>query len=103
MKLTCNVVHLPDEKVSAHSLRYGGASMMAAAGFPDYIIAYYGGWASGSTAMRRYIHPSDDIITTVSQHMASVSSSKSVDAIVHGLMANRVPKEFQRSYKRTRP
>ena len=102
MKLTCNVVNLPEDKVSAHSLRYGGASMMAAAGFPDYVIAYYGGWAPGSKAMQRYIHPSDDIIQTVSQHMASVHSSKSVDTIVHGLMANRVPRELQRHRKRTR-
>ena len=102
MKLTCNVVNLPEDKVSAHSLRYGGASMMAAAGFPDYVIAYYGGWAPGSKAMQRYIHPSDDIIQTVSQHMASVHSSKSVDTIVHGLMANRIPRELQQHRKRTR-
>ena len=74
MKLTCNVVNLPEDKVSAHSLRYGGASMMAAAGFPDYVIAYYGGWAPGSKAMQRYIHPSDDIIKTVSRHMAKTTN-----------------------------
>ena len=90
MKLVCNVVGLPERKVSAHSLRYGGASMMAAAGFPDYVIAYYGGWAPGSTVMQRYIHPSDEMITTVSKHMATTSSSKTVESIVHSLMAHQV-------------
>jgi len=66
MKLTCNVVNLPEDKVSAHSLRFRWASMMAAAGFSDYVIAYYGRWAPGSNAIQRYIlhirrHHSDSI------------------------------------------
>jgi hypothetical protein len=33
---------------TSHSLRYGGATMMAAAGFPQYLIAHYGGWTADS-------------------------------------------------------
>ena len=43
-------VHLGWEssKVSVHSLRYGGATMLAAARLPQYVIQYFGGWAEGS-------------------------------------------------------
>ena len=44
MKATCDWVGLPSNKVSAHSLRYGGATTLAAAGYPEYIIAFYGGF-----------------------------------------------------------
>jgi hypothetical protein len=47
-------IHLgwkPDN-VSMHSLRYGGATMLAAAGLPQYIIEYFGGWADNSKALR---------------------------------------------------
>ena len=43
MKDTCDILGLPRSKVSTHSLRYGGATELAAAGFPQYIIAAYGG------------------------------------------------------------
>ena len=32
-------------RATSHSLRYGGATMLAAAGFPEYLIAPYGGIA----------------------------------------------------------
>ena len=40
------------DKVSMHSLRYGGATMLAAAGLPQYIIEYFGGWATDSKALK---------------------------------------------------
>ena len=40
------------DNVSMHSLRYGGATMLAAAGLPQYIIEYFGGWADNSKALR---------------------------------------------------
>lgn len=43
-----------DRKVSPHSLRYGGATMLAAAGLPQYVIEYFGGWAAGSQSLRVY-------------------------------------------------
>ena len=51
MRATCTLVRLPADKISAHSLRYGGSTTLAAAGYPEYIIAFYGGWAEGSKAM----------------------------------------------------
>lgn len=89
MRNACTIYGMPETSISAHSMRYGGASMLAAAGFPDYIIAYYGGWAPGSQAMRTYIQPSDTLIQTVSGHMGSMQSSTSVEAVIRGLMANR--------------
>ena len=44
MKGTCDILGLPRSKISTHSLQYGGATELAASGFPQYIIAAYGGW-----------------------------------------------------------
>ena len=90
MRSTCRLVGLPDDHVSAHSLRYGGATTLAAAGFPEYIIAFYGGWAPDSSAMRRYIKPSNDVVRRVSLHMTRSQSSLAVQASVNQLLAHRV-------------
>ena len=90
MKTTCDLVGLPADKVSAHSLRYGGATTLAAAGYPEYIIAFYGGWAEGSKAMKRYIRPSNSISRTVSHQMASAECSMHVQKVVNQLMKQRV-------------
>jgi len=70
MKLV--VVHLgwDPSKISAHSLRYGGATMLAAAGIPQYLIKYYGGWAEGSKSLRLYAQVGGNAISKVSQIMA---------------------------------
>jgi len=60
-------------KSTSHSLRYGGATMLAAAGFPEYLIAHYGGWAENSTALKRYARPSDESLAKVSLFMAEVT------------------------------
>ena len=95
MRSTCRLVGLPEDKVSAHSLRYGGATTLAAAGFPEYIIAFYGGWAANSSAMRRYIKPSADVIRRVSLHMSNANTSIAVDSMVNQLLAHSVPQSFQ--------
>jgi hypothetical protein len=89
MRSTCTHVGISPERVSAHSLRYGGATTLAAAGFPDYIIAFYGGWSPNSTAMRRYIRPSNDIVTKVSLHMTRTTHSDSVQSFVNQLLAQQ--------------
>ena len=53
MKDTVTYLGWKDDKVSAHSLRYGGATMLAAAGLPQYIIEYFGGWAQDSQALSK--------------------------------------------------
>ena len=87
MPHSCDLVGLPSNKVSAHSLRYGGATTLAAA---DYIIAFYGGWSEGSKAMKRYIRPSNSISKSVSHQMASAECSLHVQQVVNQLMKQRV-------------
>ena len=58
---------------TSHSLRYGGATMMAAAGFPQYLIAHYGGWKADSEALKKYVRPSDESIERVSRYMTDVA------------------------------
>ena len=91
MKATCTLDGLPADKISAHSLRYGGATTLAAAGYSEYIIAFYGGWAEGSKAMKRYICPSNVISRTVSHQMATAESSLLVQEVVNQLIKQRVP------------
>jgi Phage integrase family len=54
MKATAEFCGFNSKKVSAHSLRYGGATMLAAAGLPQYIIAYFGGWCEDSNSLQLY-------------------------------------------------
>ena len=42
MKDIVTYLGLRDDKVSAHSLRYGGATMLAASSLPQYIISVDG-------------------------------------------------------------
>ena len=92
MRRTCELLGLPFDKISAHSLRYGGATTLAAAGFPEYVIDFYGGWAHGSRAMRTYIKPTDDIIKRVSLHMTQAQASLSVQNAVNQILAGRLTK-----------
>ena len=57
-------------KVSAHSLRYGGATMLAAAGLPQYVIAYFGGWTEDSSSLKHYTQVGGDSVTRVSKIMS---------------------------------
>jgi hypothetical protein len=66
------VVHLgwDASKISAHSLRYGGATMLAAAGLPQYVIEYFGGWAEGSKSAKFYMQVSGRSVANVSAVMS---------------------------------
>ena len=90
MREVCRLLGLPHTKVSAHSLRYGGATTLAAAGFPEYIIAFYGGWSPNSRAMRTYIKPTNDVIRRVSLQMSRSQSAVAVQHHVNQLLATRV-------------
>lgn len=70
-----------ENKVSAHSLRYGGATMLAAAGMPQYVIEYFGGWAKDSTSLKLYIQLGNQAVHKVSQaiadgHLKSLEESR---------------------------
>jgi hypothetical protein len=61
------------KKASSHSLRYGGATMMAAAGFPQYLVAHYGGWTANSRSLQVYARPSDTSVQLVSEAMTRMA------------------------------
>ena len=82
MKETVTAMGLPAAKVSTHSLRYGGATMLAAGGYPEYIIAMYGGWAPGSTSLRRYTRPSLSVVGDVSRHMQAMQRCNAEDDLL---------------------
>ena len=63
--------------LTSHCLRYGGATMLAAAGFPHYLIAYYGGWSPDSDSLKLYTRPSDEMHKIVSAHMATMARKDS--------------------------
>jgi len=75
MTLTLRNENCDEGKATSHSLRYGGATMMEAAGFPQYIIALYGGWAKDSKSLLRYIKATDNMVASVSKTMNESSSS----------------------------
>ena len=58
---------------TSHSLRYGGATMMAAAGYPQYLVAQYGGWTEDSQSLKIYTKLSEKMLKSVSKHMAEMS------------------------------
>jgi hypothetical protein len=90
MKGTTTELGLPANLISAHSLRYGGATALSQAGFPEYIIAFYGGWVNGSVAMRRYVGQTAETRRVVSAHMAKTAYSSSVEELVREDLAGRV-------------
>ena len=57
-------------KISAHSLRYGGATMLAAAGLPQYVIAYFGGWTEDSSTLKHYTQVGGEAVARVSEIMS---------------------------------
>jgi Phage integrase family len=78
MKATATDLGIPKKLISAHSLRYAGASILATAGIPQYLIEYYGGWATGSKALKGYLRLGTQTIDTVSQTI-SISANTAIE------------------------
>jgi hypothetical protein len=76
MKATATDLGIPTHLISAHSLRYAGASILATAGIPQYLIEYYGGWATGSKALKGYLRLGTQTVNAVS---ATLSQSAEVN------------------------
>jgi hypothetical protein len=70
MKSIVAHVGLDNRMISAHSLRYGGATMLAAAGAPSYVIAYFGGWSEDSEMIRTYAQLGGQAVERVSRIMS---------------------------------
>ena len=66
MKAIAVTLKCDEKKVSAHSLRYGGASLLASFGLPQYLIEYFGGWKEGSKTMPLYTRPEGSSLNIVS-------------------------------------
>jgi len=92
MKECCVGMGIRSHLVSCHSLRYGGATMLAAAGLPYYIIAYYGGWTESSQTLPLYTQPGRDSAERVSAAMAMESRKGLADTFIRDYiqMKNRV-------------
>jgi hypothetical protein len=60
IKITVLHLGLDAKRYSPHSLRYGGATMLASAGIPLYLIEYHGDWAPGSKSLRTYLQIGSD-------------------------------------------
>ena len=71
MKAIVKVLGWKADKVSPHSLRYGGATMLAAAGLPQYVIEYFGGWTAGSKSLKVYAQLGSAAVLNVSNIMAA--------------------------------
>ena len=69
------VVNEEMKRVTSHSLRYGGAVAMAAAGLPEYFISLYGGWKEGSPTVKHYIRMASLEVSRVSGAMAVAATS----------------------------
>ena len=91
MRAVALFLGLPADRISAHSLRYGGATLMAGAGFPEFIIAQYGGWVEGSESLKVYIRPTRETIERVSRHMASGGNSDAeAELLMHVKSVHRI-------------
>ena len=60
----------PPLHFNTHSLRQGGATALAAAGTPQYVIQILGRWRSD--AFKRYLEFSDEFITNANRAMAGL-------------------------------
>jgi hypothetical protein len=89
MKATAVYLGLNPSAVSAHSLRYGGATVLAMAGLPQYIIECYGGWAPGSESVEIYAQVQGDAARNVSRVMSTAAGESLSDSRVRNHFARR--------------
>jgi len=82
MKQCCVRMGIKSELVSCHSLRFGGATMLAASGLPYYIIAYYGGWSENSQTLPLYTQPGREAASKVSAAMAKEAGNGLADTFI---------------------
>jgi hypothetical protein len=83
--LSSKTCGLPQPHVSSYSLRYGGATELAAAGFPQYVISTYGGWTEKSRALHIYTRLSqctNELVYRAGMH-------RTVQTVVNDLLMHR--------------
>ncbi len=81
MELRLSTYGLDPDRVHSHSVRIGGATLLAAAGVPDYVIMAMGGWASA--VYLQYIRPSLQIYAAAQAALANATflSASSIRAV----------------------
>jgi hypothetical protein len=82
VKFMARAFNFPTKRFTSHSLRYGGASTLAAAQLPDSWIQIYGRWKS--LTFLQYIKLSDNIFHNVQRTM--ITSNKFSHADIAKLM-----------------
>jgi integrase len=80
MKAIAQSVGLGSNLISTHSLRYGGATLLAAAGIPAYAITYFGGWSDNSPMLRTYAQLGGQMANDVSRVMSEAFDRSLVEA-----------------------
>jgi len=80
LKTTAKYLGLNEKGVVIHSCRYGGATQLAMAGFPQYVIEVFGGWAPGSRSARVYTQLGGDMGREVSRVMFKEINGAIIDS-----------------------
>jgi hypothetical protein len=80
LRAVARFLGIQDHAISLHSLRYGGATLLATAGLPKYVIEHFGGWVANSGAVSEYIQLGGESAQTVSRAMSLASSAGLADA-----------------------
>lgn len=88
MKLTAVQKGLPKDKVSSHSLRYGGATTLASVGAPQYLICFYGGWCDGS--VRIYARPTSSALAFATDALTARHRALTQDLVVDHLIRSEI-------------
>ena len=72
---------LDPNRVHSHSVRIGGATLLAAAGVPDYVIMAMGGWASA--VYLQYVRPSMQLYAAAQEALTNATflSAQSIRAM----------------------
>jgi hypothetical protein len=73
---------LNPDRVHSHSVRIGGATVLAAAQVPDYVIMAMGGWASA--VYLQYVRPSFQLYAAAQTALANAAyvSAQSIRAVL---------------------
>jgi hypothetical protein len=80
MKAITRSLGFGSNRTSSHSLRYGGATLLAAAGVPSYAITHFGGWSENSKMLRRYVQLGGQMTDDVSRAMSDSFGKSVVEA-----------------------
>jgi integrase len=80
LKLVARYCGIKDHSISLHSLRYGGATLLATAGLPKYVIEHFRGWSPDSKVFKTYAQLGAQSARTVSRAMSQAASAGLADA-----------------------